>query len=455
LNETYEEHLSDEDFERLALGVSSHDPFSGGETDANPSQQFADAALTKASRHIEICEVCREIARRNQAAIRMLNQLRSQGPAAPRADCPSASEWPSVVTGQVESEKAREYLRHAEDCDHCGTLLREATVDFSDEFTTDEEKMISQLKTSDPAWQKQFARELAAKSQVQVEPSPGGTAKVLRGPWMSLRKWQPVALAAAAAIIVAVMLFIFLSNYYSQRPNKLLAQAYGERRNLELRFQDAQHGPVHVERARGGDSRLNRPAALLEAEALIARGLEKEPNSLVWLQAKGRADLLEGNYEAAIQSFQKALDLDVNSVSLQTDLASAYFQRAELADRASDYGKAIELLSNVLAKNPNDPIARFNRALVNEKMFLYRQALEDWEHYLQLDSQGEWANEATQHINSLRQKLNEQTQSATQPLLDPATFVKEIDQVGNDVVRRRSEDYLDTAVREWLPAATS
>lgn len=455
MNETYEEHLSDEDFERLALGGSSHDPFLGGETDADRSQQFADAALTKALRHIEICEVCRETARRNQAATRMLNQLRSQGPAAPRADCPSASEWPLVVTGQVESEQAREYLRHAEDCDHCGTLLREATVDFGDEFTADEEEMISQLKTSDPAWQKQFARELAAKSPAPAEVSPGSKAKVLRGPWLSWRNWQPVALAAAATVIVAVLLFVFLNNYYSQRPNKLLAQAYGERRNLELRFQDAQHGPVHVERSKGGDSRLNRPAALLEAEALIARGLEQDPNSLVWLQAKGRADLLEGNYEAAIQSFQKALDLDVNSASLQTDLASAYFQRAELADRASDYGRAIELLSKVLAQNPNDPIARFNRALVNEKMFLYRQALEDWEHYLQLDAKGEWANEATQHINNLRQKLNEQTQSATQPLLDPATFVREIDQAGKDALTRRSEDYLDTAVREWLPAATS
>ena len=462
MNATSGEHLSDEDFERLASSVLTHDPFSESETDAGPAQQLDDAALAKALRHIEICDVCRGMARRNQAATRMLNQLQSQGPAAPRADCPSISEWPLVVTGQIESEKAREYLRHAEDCDHCGTLLREATVDFSDEFTSDEEKMISQLKTSDPAWQKQFARELAAKSQVQagsMSPLPvsQGPAKVLRGRWLPAAKWQPWAVAAAAAIIVAVMVFAFVSNYNSQRPDKLLAQAYGERRNLEVRFQGAQHGPISITRAQGGDSRLNRPAALLEAEALIARGLQKEPNSPVWLQVKGRADLLEGNYEAAIQSFQKALDVEADSPSLQTDLASAYFQRAELVDRASDYGKAIELLSKVLAKNPNDPIARFNRALVNEKMFLYRQALEDWEHYLQLDPMGGWANEANQHINNLRRKLNEQTRGATEPLLDPAAFVAKVNE-GKDSqneLKRRSEDYLDTAVREWLPRATT
>jgi CHAT domain-containing protein/tetratricopeptide (TPR) repeat protein len=450
------EHLSDEDFERLALSATRQALFSESGINAGPSQQSDDAAQKKALRHLEICDVCRGVAQLNEAATRILDQLKTSGPATPRADCPSAGEWALVVAGQVESEKAREYLQHAADCDHCGPLMRQATVDFDDEFTRHEEEIISQLKSSDPAWQKRFARELAAKSSRQVGPSEG-RAKVLRGRWMIFPKWQKWALAAAAAAAIAagVMLFPLVSKYFSQTPDKLLAQAYSERRNLELRFEGAQHGPVRIERATGGDSRLNRPPALLEAEALIARGLQKEPNSPVWLQAKGRADLLEGNYEAAIQSFQKALDVAADSVSLQTDMASAYFQRAERADRASDYGKAIELLSKVLSKNPDDLIARFNRAVINEKMFLYRQALEDWEHYLRLDSKGAWANEANQHVNNLRQRINEQTRSATEPLLDPAAFVNQVSQgeESENALKRRTEDYLDTAVREWLPAA--
>ena len=414
------------------------------------SSEAHDAALAKALRHLELCEDCRRVAELNKAATGMLDQLKSRGQAAPKPDCPPVREWPLVVTGEIGPEKAREYLLHAAECDSCGALLREATTD--DEFTKEEEGLISQLKTSDPAWQKQFARELAGKSQAQVNPAP---AKVLQGRWKSFPKWQTWGLAAAAAIVIGIILYPIVTSYYSQTPDKLLAQAYGEQRSLELRFTGAQHGPIRVERAAGGNSRLNKPAALLEAEALIARGLEKEPNSPVWLQAKGRADLLEGNYEAAIQSFQKALEVEADSTSLETDLASAYFQRAERADRAGDYAKAIELLSKVLAKNPNDPIARFNRALVNEKMFLYRQALEDWEHYLQLDAKGEWANEATQHINNLRQKLSEQTRSATEPLLDPAAFVKAVDEGGDskNVLTRRTEDYLDAAVREWLPSS--
>ena len=283
MEETSGEHLSDEDFERLALSATSHDQFSGSDTDADPSQRSHNAALTKALRHIEICDVCREAALRIQAAARILDQLKTPRLAMPLADCPSASEWPLVVAGQVELERAGEYLRHAADCDHCGPLMQQATVDFDDEFTGHEEEMISQLKSSDPAWQKRFARELAAKSPAQAGPSKG-PAKVLPGRWMTFPKWQRWALGAAAAVVAGVMLFPLASKYFSQTPDKLLAQAYSERRNLELRFEGAQHGPVHIERATGGDSRLNRPAALLEAEALIARGLEKEPNSPVWLQ---------------------------------------------------------------------------------------------------------------------------------------------------------------------------
>lgn len=373
---------------------------------------------------------------------------------APRADCPPASEWLLVATGQVDSETAREYLRHAADCDHCGPLMRQAIADFEDQFTSQEEELISQLKSSDPAWQKRFANQLAAKSPLQAGPSKS-SASVLRGRWTMFWRWQPWALAAAAAIVTGVMLYPLAGRYFSQRPDELLAQAYSERRNLEVRFDGAVHGPVRVERAIGGDSRLNRPRALLEAEALIARGLEKEPDSPAWLQAKGRADLLEGNYEAAIQSFQRALDVEADSSSLQTDLASAYFQRAELGDRANDYAKAIELLGKVLAKNADNPIARFNRALINEKMFLYRQAIEDWEHYLRFDPQGEWANEANQHLNNLRRKVNEQTRSVTEPLLDPAAFVNQVNQgeETKNALKRHSEDYLDVAVREWLPIA--
>jgi tetratricopeptide (TPR) repeat protein len=74
--------------------------------------------------------------------------------------------------------------------------------------------------------------------------------------------------------------------------------------------------------------------------------------------------------------------------------------RGQSANRVLDYGNAIEALGEALAKNHNDPIALFNRALACEQLFLYSQAVADWEHYLREDPHGEWAQEARERLNS-------------------------------------------------------
>jgi tetratricopeptide (TPR) repeat protein len=139
-------------------------------------------------------------------------------------------------------------------------------------------------------------------------------------------------------------------------------------------------------------------------------------------------------------------------------LASAYFERAQIIDRPQDYGKAIDLLGKALSKTPDDPIALYNRALVSEKMFLFHQAVDDWTRYLQIDPTGEWAKEATSHLDAIRQKLREQDGSVAEPLLSPEAFILQ-QRSGDERVMRnlddKAEDYLDQAVREWLPAAFS
>lgn len=117
----------------------------------------------------------------------------------------------------------------------------------------------------------------------------------------------------------------------------LLAQAYSARRTMELRIPGAHFAPIRTERSRDR-SRIEQPSELLEAEAIIARSLVAHPSDPVWLQPKGRADLLEGNWVAALESFQQASELQPHSASLLVDMASAYFQRAEGESRAGDYG---------------------------------------------------------------------------------------------------------------------
>jgi len=271
--------------------------------------------------------------------------------------------------------------------------------------------------------------------------------------WQALFSGPRPALAVAVLAVVGVSGWLGLRALRAPSAEQLLAQAYTEHRTLEMRIPGARYAPMRIERSTGGSS-LDKSAALLKAEALIGEKLKKNPSDPEWLQAKARADLLDGNYASAVKTLQRALETKPDSPVLLTDLASAYFERAEAGSRAIDYGNAVETLGQALAKSPNDPVALFNRALVCERIFLYSQAVDDWEHYLRIDPQGEWADDARNRLAALKEKLKQHDQSQAEPLLDPfdvATKGRE-DVVRNDI-DKRIEEYLNVAVRDWLPNA--
>ena len=172
--------------------------------------------------------------------------------------------------------------------------------------------------------------------------------------------------------------------------------------------------------------------------------------------------MLAGRYEPAVEELRRALELEPHSPAILTDLATAYFQRGQSADRKDDLGAAYEYLSQALRLGPDDQVALFNRAIVAEHLFLYQQALEDWDHYLRVDPSSQWADEARSRSNALREKLKEH-ESAT-PLLSPTQIAalaggamppSEVDQriVDQRSIDQRIEEYLHEAVRSWLPQA--
>jgi tetratricopeptide (TPR) repeat protein len=191
----------------------------------------------------------------------------------------------------------------------------------------------------------------------------------------------------------------------------------------------------------------------LKAEALIATELQSHPSDPKWLHAQANADILEGKYDAAVDSLRRASELDPQSPAILTDLATAYYQRAEQEDKKEDLGAAFEYLSRALKMRPDDPVALFNRALVSEQQFLYQQALDDWDHYLRVDPTSEWAEEARNHVASVREILKRHSHIA--PLLSPAAVASVSGSEGarGAGIDRRIEEYLQEAVGSWLPQA--
>jgi len=441
LTRPFDKHLDSDELYRL---LSLH------WTSVSDSRQLLEQSLREAERHVESCQDCSRKLQMHRYVQSEILRMRAPDPSPMTPECIGDAEWLEVAAGQYPAAKTRELMKHAAQCGHCGPLLKNAAEALVDEKTPDEEAWLASLRSARPEWRKKMAETLrnsaGAKDRSRAKEEGGQW-------WQALSFWPRPAFAVAGIAAVVVAGWLAARMLRPPSAEQLLAQAYTERRTLEVRIPGAKFAPMRVERGAGG-SNLDKPTSLLKAEALIGDSLRKHPNDPLWLQAKGRADLLDGNYESAIKSLQRALEIKPDSPQLLTDLASAYFERAEAADRAIDYGNAIETLGKALAKSPDDAVALFNRALICERIFLYTQAVDDWQHYLRIDPLGEWADEARKRLAALQEKLKQHGKSEAEPLLTPEQITQSSDDaILRDRIDERIEEYLKLAIADWLPKA--
>jgi len=301
----------------------------------------------------------------------------SRGPA-----CPALADLVRLAAGTAPPDQKETWMEHAAGCDSCGRQLREVLEDLAEPMGTDEMKFLSSLPSSGAVWQKDLAGRLAGTRR----PRPA-------------TMW----LAWAASLVVAVGAGWYgYTAWRAGQPEQLMAAAYTAQRPFEFRLPGAEHGPVRIEKSPAGS--FARPAALLEAEGIIARELEKSPEDAGWLALRARAEILGWDPEAAIATLTRALERKPEDAALLASLGVAHALRAESADRAIDYGAAMEYLSRSLKAAPNTPEVIFNLAVVLERMHLYDQAAEEWRKYLALDDSGGWADEARRRLEAVEQK---------------------------------------------------
>jgi CHAT domain-containing protein/outer membrane protein assembly factor BamD (BamD/ComL family) len=441
LTRPFDKHLDSDELDKL---VSPEGTSAG-------SERLSEQALREAQRHVESCQDCSRKVQMHKSVQGEILRMRAFNPSAPTPECIGEAEWLEAAAGLYPDAKTRELMKHAAQCGRCGPLLKNAAETLADETTSSEETLLNSLSSARPEWQKNMAatlRDSVGTQRIDREKKGGALW------WHALLSWPRPAVALAGIAVAVIAGWLGLRIFRSPSADQLLAQAYAEHRTLEVRIPGAKFAPMRVERAASGSS-LDKSPSLLKAEALIGENLRKNPNDPAWLQAKARADLLDGNYESAIKSLQRALETQPDDPTLLTDLGSAYFVRAEAADRPVDYGNAIESISKALAKSPDDPVALYNRAMVCERMFLYTQAVDDWQQYVRVDPSGEWAEDARKHLAALEEKLKKHAERLAEPLLTP----REIAAAGPEymAIRKkiddRIEDYLDVAVTEWLPKA--
>ncbi len=248
---------------------------------------LTEEALSEARRHLEGCDDCNRKVQMHRQVQGEIADLGVYGTARPRAGCPRDIDWVSVAAGVLQERETRELMLHAAQCGECGPSLRKATGALADEATPEEETLLGGLRTSEREWRREMAVKLGRSAQRRI-----ATEESSRSWWGTLRLWQRLSFAAATLAAVALAGWLGTRALRPPSAEQLLAQAYVERRTLELRIPGAKYAPMRVERNVGGTSPDKSPS-LLKAEALISGNLSKHPSDPSWLQARARADLLK------------------------------------------------------------------------------------------------------------------------------------------------------------------
>src|SRR6266851_6677448 len=238
----------------------------------------------------------------------------------------------------------------------------------------------------------------------------------------------------------------------AEHADLLLREAYTSRRNMELRWEGAHFSPYNAER--GSMSPNFDPPSFLNAQEIIAK--HKNSPEPEWVRLQGKLALLLGEPQAAVKLLGRVHDASPKSVPALIDLGAAYFEKAERDGSDVSYGKSLELLGEALDVEPENTIALYNSAIVEGRLFLYRQAADHWRSYLVLDKYSGWSTEAKQHLALIRQKLEQHETRIKSPLRTPAEIAANglaMDSVLLSEVEGRVEEYSDEAVQEWLPQA--
>jgi cytochrome c-type biogenesis protein CcmH/NrfG len=348
------------------------------------------AHLARWNRHLEQCLTCSRAVSGRVDEIAALRQILAAGSAERRPDCPSDDIWPLVAAGLDSDPKTR---LHAAQCLHCGPLLRKAVSALYAEPTPEEIAAAKALEHP--------ASTTSPIAPAQREPKVTDTRKAKVHSW-PVRNWW-LALGASAAAIGAVAYFGYQRQV--EDPERLLARVYSTHRTVEWRFRGLPASPVRQTRGRQANDSAAATPELLRLQARITEQVAAHPGDFDWLVASGRLNLLLWRYDAALRDFRHASELRPDSTAILSDMAGAYFERGEATDSGSDYGEAVELLGQVLAKQPGDSVALFNRGLAKERLYLFAKAASDWEEALKREPSGAWANEIKTRLEEAKKKL--------------------------------------------------
>ena len=315
--------------------------------------------------------------------------------------CPHESEWTSLAVGLIQGKEAERLLAHAAECHPCSSILRDTLFLVSepaDAPTTSDD--VSKVPQSDIRGLSTAMAQAACDREMRAIDTRSSWFGTVAGYLTTRRSLVGAVVAAGLAVAFMFPRAGDLLRFGPSPPFTTLAEAYSTRRTIELRIPGARYAPM---RDRRSANRRNLPPELLESLATIQRRLQRDATDAEWLHAYGRAQVLTGDFDGALQTFQSASD-KANTPEFWIDFATAHFQRGELTRDASEYGAAVRLLDRALQARPGDSAALFNRAIVYSRLSRTDEAINDLKLCLTTETDSGWNEEARRLLDEIRRR---------------------------------------------------
>lgn len=230
----------------------------------------------------------------------------------------------------------------------------------------------------------------------------GGTRRALLDVQPETKRVVPIRrpwfLAAAAAIVAIVMAFALLRNDEAG-VETLIAAAPSSHRTIEARLTGFRWAALQQLR---GNAQSDPETLKLQGAAGEVLSHARDDDSADARHAAGVASLLVRDLDSAVTELQKAAQQSKDAATWN-DLAAALHTSATQA-RHENFTQALAAANEALALDPAHAEARFNRALILERMGLQAEAAAAWRAYLEVDANSQWAAEARRRLDALPAK---------------------------------------------------
>ena len=302
--------------------------------------------------------------------------------------CPDAEILAELAEGKVKRHELPPLLEHLQTCARCSRAVRGANEELQQPAT--------------------------------------------RSPW-----WLAVA---AIAVVALVAVPFVVRQLRSTSIETLVELSPRAARVVEPRLSGGfDHAPWRGPNRAEGSAFDAAQLKLFGAAGDLVERATKEPSAATQHDA-GVALTVIGKPLDAVDRLRDAAARDGSNARTWSDLAAAQYSAALQLGRASLYPEALASADHALRIDPLLAEARFNRALILEKLGLSDGAREAWQRYLEVDAGSQWAVEARERLAKLPATTGDASfRSRDLPLLERAVATNDRARVERLVAQYRQQ----------------